>query len=60
MKKEEMQNLVDKLADERQSHLTNIDELTLDKIKMIVSTQINPKSIKTYIQFTLNNNITMV
>lgn len=39
MKKEEMQNLVDKLADERQSHLTNIDELTLDKIKMIVSIQ---------------------
>lgn len=60
MKKEEMQNLVDKLADERQSHLTNIDELTLDKIKMIVSTQINPKSHKTYIKFTLNNNITMI
>lgn len=37
MKKEEMQNLVDKLAEERQNHVTNIDELTLDKIKMIVS-----------------------
>ena len=55
-----MQNLVDKLADERQSHLTNIDELTLDKIKMIVSTQINPQSYLTYIYLSFNNNTTMV
>ena len=36
MKKEEMQNLVNKLAQERKSHIDNIEGLTLNQIKAIV------------------------
>ena len=37
MKKEEMQNLVDKIAEERKIHLDTIENLTLKQIKQIVS-----------------------
>ena len=33
MKKDEMQNLVDKIAHERKSHIDNIENLTLQDIK---------------------------
>ena len=37
MKKDEMQNLVDKIAEERKQHIQTIENLTLKDIKRIVS-----------------------
>lgn len=38
MNKEQMENMVNELAAKRQSHIDNIDNLTLTKIKAIVRT----------------------
>ena len=43
MKKEEMQNLVDKIAQERKAHLENIENLTLKQIKQIQRKSYLPK-----------------